>query len=94
MYSEQALVDLDRLVEFLVQHEPVAASETVDLIIEAVEILENHPLIGRNAEQELRELMIARGKSGHLALYSDEAGQDTILVLSIRHQREAGYVPE
>ncbi len=94
MYSEQALVDLDRLVEFLVQHGPVAASETVGLIIEAVEILENHPLIGRDAEQDLRELMISRGKSGYLALYSYEAGQDTILVLSIRHQREAGYVSE
>lgn len=94
VYSEKALVDLDRLTDFLLQEEPVAASETADLIIEAVEVLENHPLIGRDAEQDMRELVISRGKSGYLALYSYEAEQDVVLVLSIRHQREAGYVSE
>lgn len=68
--------------------------ETVDLIAEAVQVLENHPLIGRFAEQGLRELVISRGKSGYVALYSYEPEQDTVLVLSVRHQREAGYVPE
>src|SRR3546814_1178304 len=52
-----------------------AALETVGLIAEAVQILENHPLIGRSAEQELRELAISRGKSGYVALYSDELEQ-------------------
>ena len=52
---------------------------------------EHRPLIGRPVEQDLRELVISQGKSAYLALYSYEAAQDTILVLSIRHQREAGY---
>ncbi|MEQ1439071.1 type II toxin-antitoxin system RelE/ParE family toxin [Fontimonas sp. SYSU GA230001] len=76
------------------QAEPSAALETVDLITEAVQILTNHPLIGRCAEQGLRELVISRGKSGYVALYSYEPEQDTVLVLSVRHQREAGYVQE
>jgi plasmid stabilization system protein ParE len=95
IYSHKALADLDeRLTDFLLQEEPVVALETADLIIEAVEILENHPLIGREAEQNLRELVISRGQSGYLALYSYESEQDVVLVLSIRHQREAGYVSE
>lgn len=68
--------------------------ETVDLITEAVQVLENHPLIGRPAEQDLRELIISRGKTGYVALYSYELAQDTVLVLAVRHQREAGYVPD
>lgn len=94
VYSEKALADLGRLTDFLLQGEPAAAAETADLIIEAVEILENHPLIGREAEQDLRELVISRGKSGYLALYSYELEQEVALVLSIRHQREAGYVSD
>ncbi|MDP9140465.1 MAG: type II toxin-antitoxin system RelE/ParE family toxin [Pseudomonadota bacterium] len=94
IYAGRALSDLARLTDFLLQAEPAAALETVDLIAEAVQILENHPLIGRSAEQGLRELVISRGKSGYIALYSYELEQDTVLVLSVRHQREAGYVPE
>jgi addiction module RelE/StbE family toxin len=94
IYTERALSDLVRLTDFLRQTEPVAALETVDLITEAVQVLENHPLIGHPAEQGLRELVISRGKSGYLALYSHESEQDTVLVLSVRHQREAGYVSE
>lgn len=94
IYAEQALTDLSRLVDFLLQSEPAFASETVDLITEAVQVLGNHPLIGRPAEQGLRELVISRGRSGYLALYSYESQHDVVLVLSIRHQREAGYAGE
>ncbi len=94
IYAERAFSDVDRLTDFLLQTEPVAALETVDLIAEAVQVLENHPLIGRPAEQGLRELVISRGRSGYLALYSYEVGQDIVLILSVRHQGEAGYVQE
>lgn len=94
IYAKRAFSDLGRLTDFLLQAEPAAALETVDLITEAVEILENHPLIGRCAEQGLRALVISRGKSGYVALCNSEPEQDTVLVLSVRHQREAGYVPE
>jgi plasmid stabilization system protein ParE len=94
IYAARALADLERLTDFLVQADPVGALETVGLITEAVQVLENHPLIGRPAEQDLRELVISRGNSGYLALYSYEVAQDMVLVLAVRHQREAGYVSE
>ena len=94
VYAARALADLERLTDFLLQTEPVAAIETIGLITEAVQVLENHPLIGRPAEQGLRELVISRGQSGYLALYSHELEQDIVLVLAVRHQREAGYVSE
>jgi plasmid stabilization system protein ParE len=71
---------------------PLAATETMELIEEAVAVLRRHPLIGRPVESDLRELVISRGKTGYVALYSFEADQDAVLILAIRHQREAGHV--
>ncbi|MGB6242762.1 MAG: type II toxin-antitoxin system RelE/ParE family toxin [Castellaniella sp.] len=91
IYTDQAILDLERLTDFLLENDPQAASDTTELIIEAVSILQRHPLIGRTVEDPCRELVISRGKTGYVALYSYEYPADVILVLSIRHQREAGY---
>lgn len=91
IYSEQAVADLERLCDFLAQQDPAAASATLDLIEEALAILRRHPLIGRQVDADLRELVISRGKTGYVALYSFEEVHDAVLVLALRHQREAGY---
>ena len=91
IFSQIALADLEKLTDFLIDVDPLAAAETVDLIEEAIGVLKRHPLIGRQVESDLRELIISRGKTGYVALYSYEADQDAILILAIRHQREAGY---
>ena len=92
IYSPRAFDDLDRLTDFLIDTDQVIASETVELIVEAVTILKHHPLIGRPVEDHLRELIISRGRTGYVALYSYEAEHDSVLVLAIRHQRESGFV--
>ena len=91
IYSARALDDLERVTDFLVDTDPAAAAVTVDLIAEAVAILAHHPLIGRPAEHGLRELVISRGRTGYVVLYSVETAQDRFLILAVRHQREAGY---
>jgi len=91
IYAEAALQDLERLADFLVEHDPATAEATVDLIARAISLLDENPLIGRPAEAPLRELVISRGRTGYVALYSYEAGHDVVLVLAIRQQREAGY---
>lgn len=93
IYSDQALADLERLVDFLAEQDPAAALLTIDLIEEALAILRRHPHVGREVDVDLRELVISRGKTGYVALYSFEEVHDAILVLAIRHQREAGYDP-
>lgn len=92
VYSDQALQDLDRLTDFLLEADPASAPATAALIVEAVEILANHPLVGRPAEEGMRELLISRGRSGYVALYSYEDVEDVVLILSVRHQRGAGYL--
>lgn len=90
-YSGRALADLERLTDFLIESDPKTALETVGLIAEAVDLLARHPLVGRPVEFPLRELVISRGRTGYVALYSCEEAQDAVLIHAIRHQREAGY---
>ena len=90
-YTEEALLDLERLFDFVAEQDLEAATRAVRHIREAVELLERHPVIGRPAEQGLRELVISYGKSGYVALYDFVESEDAVLVLAVRHQREAGY---
>ncbi len=91
VYTRHAFADLERLADFLAESAPEAAIAAVDVIRDGIGILGRHPLIGRPCEDGLRELLISCGKSGYVALYSHEKPQDVVLVLAIRHQREAGY---
>ncbi|ROO32890.1 hypothetical protein SAJA_01330 [Salinisphaera japonica YTM-1] len=91
IYAARALADLERVTEFLLDTDPLAASETVGLITTAIETLENHPLIGRAYSLEVRELVISRGRTGYVALYRFLPGRHLVAILSIRHQRESGY---
>ena len=91
VYSERALSDFESIFEFIADEDPSFAAETVSIIQDAITVLERHPLIGRAVESDLRELVISRGKTGYVALYSYLDMEDVVLVLALRHQREAGY---
>ncbi len=86
-----AAEDLERLVEFLLERLPEEALQTVDLITDALEILQHHPRIGRPCGSGLRELVISRGRTGYLALYEYDEAADLAVVLAVRHQREQDY---
>src|SRR3990172_2286827 len=91
-YTAGSLADLDRLCDCLADSDPVFGERAIELIASAAAVLYQHPPIGRPVESGLRELVISRGRSGYLALYRYDEDGDRVLVLSIRHQREAGYV--
>jgi len=89
--STEAAGDLDQLVDFLLAKFPQESVQTIDLVTDALNILEQHPKIGRLVEQGLRELVISRGKTGYLALYQYDEAVDMVIVLAVRHQREQDY---
>lgn len=91
LLAVEAADDLERLTDFLLESEPDAAIETVDLILDALDILVRHPRIGRLSVEGLRELVISRGRSGYVALYSFDEAADVALVLALRHQREEEF---
>jgi plasmid stabilization system protein ParE len=91
LVSQEAADDLEALVDFLLSDMPEHAVQTLDLIMDALNILQNHPNIGRPVQHPLRELVMSRGRTGYVALYEYDAQADVAVVLAIRHQRQAGY---
>ncbi len=83
--------DLDRILEHLLAHQGADAPSRIEDIIRAIDVLERNPLIGRPARADLRELVIGRRARGYVALYRYVAELDTVFVLAIRGQKEAGY---
>jgi toxin ParE1/3/4 len=83
--------DLDRILEHLLEHQIADARSRIEDIIQALDVLERNPLIGRRVGADLRELVIGRRSRGYIALYRYVPELDTVFVLSIRGQREAGY---
>jgi toxin ParE1/3/4 len=83
--------DLDRILEHLITHEAADAPARMEDIIRAIDVLERNPLIGRTVLADLRELVIGRRARGYVALYRYVAEIDTVFVLAIRSQKEAGY---
>lgn len=90
VFAPQALDDLEKLTDFLIENDKNAALRTIELIEEAIQILAKHPLVGRLCDTHLRELVISRGKGGYVALYSFEESKNMILINAIRHQKESG----
>jgi plasmid stabilization system protein ParE len=91
IYSDEAFTDFERIVEFLLETSPAAATQALDGIRSAIRILEVHPFIGRRLDDHIRELVISRGATGYLALYRFDSALQVVRILRIRHQREAGY---
>ena len=91
IYSDEALADFERIIEFLLETSSEKAIQTLENIRSAVGILQAHPLIGRRIDGHIRELVISHGETGYLALYRFDRAFDVIRILRIRHQREAGY---
>jgi len=83
--------DLDRILDHLLAHEAADAASRIHDIIRAIDVLERNPLIGRAVRTDLRELVIGRGARGYVALYRYVGELDTVFVLAIRGQKEAGY---
>ena len=83
--------DFDRILEHLAKHAVEDARSRIREIIQAIDVLQHNPLIGRPASADTRELIIGRSALGYVALYRYIDPLDTVFVLTIRGQREAGY---
>jgi plasmid stabilization system protein ParE len=90
----RALADLERLFDFLAEHNPKLARERMLSVRRALELLSDHPLLGGQAEDGRRELILSRGRFGYVAKYRWVPAEDVILILAVRHQLEAGYKEE
>jgi len=92
--STRAFRDLERLFDVVAATDPGLALAQLTSVRAAFEVLADHPLLGRVAEDGRRELVLSRGKYGYIAKYRWLPGEDVVLILAVRHQREAGYTEE
>jgi plasmid stabilization system protein ParE len=83
--------DFARIFDHLAQHEADNAAARIRDIIQAFNVLESNPLIGRPAPRNKRELIIGRRSRGYAALYRYVPEIDAVFILALRSQREAGY---
>lgn len=83
--------DFDRILDHLAQYQVENPALRIREIIEALNVLEYNPMIGRPVNNNKRELIIGRRSHGYVALYRYIAEIDTVFVLAVRSQREAGY---
>lgn len=92
IWTPQALADVQRLYRFLAGKNIDAAQRAVQAIRQGVKVLTLQPGMGRPIEDlpiEFREWLIDFGDSGYVARYRLDG--DAIVVLAVRHQREAGF---
>lgn len=83
--------DFERLLDHLDHYRANDPAARIREIIDALGVLASNPLIGRPTDNDNRELVIGRRSHGYLALYRYVAGIDTVFVLAVRSQREAGF---
>ena len=84
-YAARALEDIERLVG---DDAAIAAA-----IRSAATLIQEHPLAGRRVKGEARELLIASGARGCVALYRFDVRADEVQVLALASQRELGLFP-
>ncbi len=85
--------DFERILDHLARYQVENPELRIREIIAALDVLEYNPLIGRPASNGKRELIIGRRSHGYVALYRYVAEVDTVFILAVRSQREAGYAP-
>lgn len=92
--TPEAQADLERLFELIAEVDPVRARKRLVSVRQALELLGDHPLMGRQAEEGQRDLILLRGRSAYIARYFFQASEDVVFVLRVRDTREAGYPDE
>ena len=83
--------DFERIAAHLLLHDAKDVQARLAEIVQALRVLELHPLIGRKLRAGRRELVIGRGGCGYVALYAYDPLDDVVAVAALRAQREAGF---
>lgn len=91
-FTREAKEDLRRLFEFLVERDIAAARRARKAIAKSIDFLTDFPWSCRKAVPDnpfVRELVIAFGSTGYVALFEiDDKG---VTILAVRHQREDDF---
>lgn len=96
-FTQTAEADLVWLYGFILEREETdwaLAERALEAIKNAIRSLELSPFSFRKASTNnpfLRELVIPFGASGYVALFEIDDDEQTVTILTLRHQREEDY---
>ena len=92
--SRKARRNLERLHDFLAEKSPAAAQRAIDTIRARLRALEQFPRLGPvdPDRPDVRQFFMPFGAAGYVARY--RIVEDFVVVLAVRHVREAGYGDE
>jgi plasmid stabilization system protein ParE len=83
-----AFQDIERLYEFLLEKDPNAAANAMELILEGSEQLLEMPELGRPMDDETgrRELYLPFGSAAYVLRYKLDG--DVVVIIRVWHSRE------
>jgi plasmid stabilization system protein ParE len=92
--TEEAVEDLDRLYEFMLDHDLALAERALAAIEHGLTLLAYSPFSCRKAllqkNPRWREILIPFGHSGYVVLFEIDDDR-TVTITAVRHQREEDY---
>lgn len=91
--APRAADDLQRLFDFLAEHDLATAERAREAIGKAFAFLQSFPFACRKATPDqpfLREMVIEFERAGYVALYEIE-NSGMVTALAVRHQRESDF---
>ena len=88
-WSDEALADLDRFVEFLDREHPSLAAIVADEIVDKVKVLSEHPRLGRSiaGREEYRQIVLQVLGAPYVFQYRFDGRR--LVMLRVFHAREA-----
>jgi toxin ParE1/3/4 len=88
-WSDEALADLDRFVEYLDRQHPSLAATVAREIISKVQVLTSHPRLGRPiaGREEYRQIVLQVLRAAYVFQYRLDG--ERIVMLRVFHAREA-----
>jgi plasmid stabilization system protein ParE len=89
LFSSDAVLDVDRLRNFLEARNPEAAKRALRKIWRALELAEHLPDLGRATEDpDIRQLTVPFGGGAYIVRYRNFPDKQTVFVTRLWHSRE------
>jgi len=90
LLSPDAVLDVERVRDFLDRHNPDAAKRALATIWRALEHIEAFPQSGfLTDDAEIRQIVVRFGRSGYVVRYTVLSDTNDILVTRLWHGRES-----
>ena len=90
VFLPEAVEDIDRLYDFLIEKNPVSAQKAMLAIDEGIRLLSDNPAIGvpMDDRPHYHQLFIPFGKSAYVLRYRIHIETDTLAVVRVWHGKE------